>query len=198
MLHSVHKRVFHLVDFQITGMLNAAVVSTRRSPNEPLAACFDSNHWIQNLFRRWPDKPGCAQCQALCTGRSSSVWAQRRHAMRFYHCAVVQATGGMRMGSNTPFAQGETQLHALKMLEDVLVPFLCMRPFWGHPLSRWAGSRPKLVRRRHVGINTQLIGASLHRLLGRRSWISFAEDEEFSGPLATCCTSFRTTTLQRT
>ena len=111
---------------------------------------------------------------------SSSVWSQRRYAVRFFFCAVVQATSGMRMGSNTSFAQGKHKSGALKMLEDLLVPFLCRRPFWFYPRSRWVGNRPKLVRRRHMGINTQLIGARPHRLFGRRSWISFAEDEEFS------------------
>ena len=135
MLHSVHKRVFHLVDFQITGMLNAAL-------------CPRGGRQMSHLR--------AALARTIRSRICFVVGPISQDALNFKHFALDELFG---MGSETACLKilllrccpgdcwnedgfkkilrpGETQERALKMLEDLLVPFSCRRSFWVYPRSR--------------------------------------------------------------
>ena len=144
MLHSVHKRVFHLVDFQITGMLNAALCPRGGRQMSHLRAALARTIRSRICFVVGPKSQDALNFKHFALDELFDMGSETA-CLKILLLRCCPGDWRNEDGFEKILRPVETQERALKMLEDLLVPFPCRRPFWVYPRSRWVGADQSLL-----------------------------------------------------
>ena len=144
MLHAIHKRVFHLVDPDVSGMINLALCLRGGRQMANLREALKRTLQANIKFIAGPISAAGTKFKhfVLDTLLGSSLEAARNKTLLLRGCP-----GDWRNEDSFEYVlrAGETPDIALAMLETVLAPFLCRRAFWIYPRSRWVGADQSLL-----------------------------------------------------